>query len=263
MGPVTAAPDTLSCAVVTGAATGLGAGVATRLLDDGWCVVAADIDPAVEERFSAGSFDGRVRSAVVDIAHPDTAAALVNAAMASFGRIDAVINNAGIGGPGGHLDEVAVDDIQRTLDVNLLGVVRLSQAAIPHLKAQRFGRIVNIGSVFAQRPVSNGSAYIMSKAAVHALSQCMAIELGPFNITVNTVAPGYMMTRMHEEEIELRARTAGVHATEIETQLRDEVPLGRHGCGADVAGAVVWLLSDDAGYVTGQTIGVNGGIVVS
>ena len=71
------------------------------------------------------------------------------------------------------------------------------------------------------------------------------------------------MTRMHEEEIELRARTAGVHATEIETQLRDEVPLGRHGCGADVAGAVVWLLSDDAGYVTGQTIGVNGGIVVS
>ena len=188
---------------------------------------------------------------------------MVRAALASFGRIDAVVNNAGIGGPGGDLDVVAIEDVVRTIDVNLLGAVRLCQAAIPHLKAQGSGRIVNIGSVYAQRPVVGGSAYVMSKAAMHGLSQCLALELGPFGITVNTVAPGYMLTRMHTEEIELQAHAAAVDASEMQRRLRAEVPLGRHGTGDDVAGAVTWLLSDDAAYVTGQTIGVNGGIMVS
>lgn len=250
-------------AIVTGAANGLGTGIARRLLADGWCVVASDVSAEVEERFAAGTHDGRVRTAVADIADPDTAQALVRAAMASFGRLDAVINNAGIGGPGGNLDTVAMTDVRRTLEVNLIGTVQLCQAAIPHLKAQRGGRIVNVGSVYAQRPVVGGAAYVMSKAALHGLSQCLALELGPFGITVNTVAPGYMMTRMHEEEIALQARAAGIEPERMQDRLRSEVPLGRHGTGDDVAGAVTWLLSADAGYVTGQTIGVNGGIVVS
>jgi NAD(P)-dependent dehydrogenase (short-subunit alcohol dehydrogenase family) len=251
------------CAVVTGAARGLGFDVVRRLLGDGWCVVASDVSADVDAAFSPGAFDGRVRTAVADIAGADTAEALVRAAMASFGRIDAVVNNAGIGGPGGDLDAVAFEDVVRTLDVNLLGAVRLCRAAIPHLKAQRSGRIVNVGSVYAEQPVVGGSAYIMSKAALRAMSQCLALELGPFGITVNTVAPGYMMTRMHEEEIALQADAAGVEPAEKLRQLRAEVPLGRHGTGEDVAGAVVWLLSPDASYVTGQSIGVNGGIRVS
>lgn len=251
------------CVIVTGAATGLGAAIATRLLVDGWCVLAADVVADIDRRFEPGAFDGRVRTVVADIAAVDTAEALVRTAMASFGRIDAVVNNAGIGGPSGDLDSVAIADIDRTLQVNLLGAVRLCQAVTPHLKAQRYGRIVNIGSLFAQRPVVGGSAYVMSKAALHGLSQCLALELGPFGITVNTVAPGYMMTRMHEDEIELQARAAGIEPAEMTVRLRDEVPLGRHGDGDDVAGAVTWLLSDDAGYVNGQTIGVNGGVFVS
>jgi 3-oxoacyl-[acyl-carrier protein] reductase len=254
---------TPSCAIVTGAAHGLGVGIARRLLADGWCVLAADVSPELDERFEPGAFDGRVRTAVVDIADVDAPEALVRAAMVSFGRVDAVVNNAGIGGPGGDLDTVAMADVVRTLDVNLLGAVRLCRAAIPHLKAQRSGRIVNIGSVYAQRPVVGGSAYVMAKAALHGLSQCLALELGSFGITVNTVAPGYMLTRMHEEEIELQAERAGIDAAQMLQRLRDEVPLGRHGTDDDVAGAVSWLLSDDACYVTGQTIGVNGGIVVS
>lgn len=250
------------CAIVTGAANGLGTGIAGRLLAEGWCVLAADISDDVDDRFAAEAHDGRVRTAVADIAEAGTAEALVRAAMASFGRVDAVINNAGIGGPAGDLDDVEMKDIQRTLDVNLLGAVSLCQAVIPHLKAQRSGRIVNIGSVYAQRPATGGSAYVMSKAALHGLTRCLALELGPFGVTVNTVAPGYMMTRMHEDEIELQARVAGIDAGHMERRLRDEVPLGRHGNGDDVAGAVVWLLSRDAGYVTGQTIGVNGGILV-
>jgi NAD(P)-dependent dehydrogenase (short-subunit alcohol dehydrogenase family) len=256
-------PATPPCAIVTGAAHGLGLDIARRLLEDGWCVVAADVSADIDSRFEPGMFDGRVRTAVADIAGPDTAEALVRAAMASFGRIDAVVNNAGVGGPGGDLDAVAMDDVVRTLEVNLLGAVRLCRAAIPHLKAQRSGSIVNIGSVFAEQPVVAGSAYIMSKAALRGLSQCLALELGPFGVTVNTVSPGYMLTRMHEEEVALQARTAGIDPQERMRQLRDEVPLGRHGSGADVAGAVAWLLSADASYVTGQTIGVNGGIRVS
>jgi NAD(P)-dependent dehydrogenase (short-subunit alcohol dehydrogenase family) len=251
------------CAVVTGTAHGLGFDIAKRLLVDGWCVIASDVTADVDSRFEPGTFDGRVRTAVADIAAPDTADALVRTALASFGRIDAVVNNAGIGGPGGDLDAVAIDDVIRTLEVNLLGAVRLCRAAIPHLKAQRSGRIVNIGSVYAEQPVTGGSAYIMSKAALRGLSQCLALELGPFGITANTVSPGYMLTRMHAEEVELQAQSAGIDPQLRLQQLRDEVPLGRHGNGVDVAGAVTWLLSDDAAYVTGQTIGVNGGIKVS
>lgn len=255
--------NALRCAVVTGTAHGLGVDIAKRLLEDGWCVIAGDITADVESAFEPGNYDGRVRTAVADVAAAETADALVRTALASFGRIDAVVNNAGIGGPGGDLDSVAMDDVVRTLDVNLLGAVRLCRAAIPHFKAQRSGRIVNIGSVYAQQPVTGGSAYIMSKAALRALSHCLALELGPFGITVNTVSPGYMLTRMHAEEVELQARAAGIDPQLRLEQLRDEVPLGRHGNGVDVAGAIAWLLSADASYVTGQTIGVNGGIMVS
>lgn len=251
------------CAIVTGAAQGLGHGVASRLLADGWCVVAADVSDDVTVSFGAGTFDGRVRTVVADIAAPRSADALVLAAMTSYGRLDAVVNNAGIGGPSGDLDAVELDDIIRTLDVNLLGTVRLCKAAIPHFKAQGSGRIVNIGSLFADQPVVGGSAYIMSKAALRSLSHCLALELGPSGITVNTVAPGYMMTQMHEQEVAAQAHAAGIDAGERLLQLRASVPLRRHGDGDDVAGAVVWLLSDDASYVTGQTIGVNGGIQVS
>ena len=183
--------------------------------------------------------------------------------MASYGRLDAVVNNAGIGGPSGDLDSVAMDDVVHTLDVNLLGPVRLCRAAIPHLKARAPGRIVNLGSLFADQPVVGGSAYIMSKAAIRSLTHCLALELGPNGITVNTVAPGFMMTRMHEEEVAAQARAAGIDTAERMLQLRNSVPLRRHGDGDDVAGAVAWLLSDDAAYVTGQTIAVNGGVQVS
>ena len=137
-----------------------------------------------------------MRAAIADIALPDTAEGLVRAAMASYGRLDAVVNNAGIGGPSGDLDSVSMDDVVHTLDVNLLGPVRLCRAAIPHLKARGSGRIVNLGSLFADQPVVGGSAYIMSKAAIRSLTHCLALELGPNGITVNTVAPGFMMTRM-------------------------------------------------------------------
>lgn len=250
-------------AIVTGAADGLGHRIALRLLADGHRVVASDINPSIGTAFAEGGYGDRLQTMVADAAAPDSGRLLVERALASFGRLDAVVNNAGIGGPGASVEDVAVADVVRVFDVNVLGAVRLCQAAIPHLKAQKHGRIVNMGSVFADAPVVDGSAYCMSKAAIRSLTQCLALELGPFGITVNTVAPGYMMTPMHEEEVALQARTLGVTVEERFEALRQTVPLRRHGNGQDVAGAIVWLLSPDSSYVTGQTIAVNGGILVS
>ena len=246
-------------AIVTGAADGLGLAIATRLLNDGYRVVASDINlasPALTADWSAD----RLLTVVADAADPRSGATLVDLAIAEFGRLDGLVNNAGIGGPGALIENVDLDDIREVFEVNVLGTVRLCQAAIPHLKAQGFGSIVNLGSVFADEPVPEGSAYCMSKAAIKSFTQCLALELGPAGIRVNAVAPGYMLTKMHLDEIALQAQRLGVTPEAHRDSLRDSVPLRRHGTGGDVANVVSWLLSADSSYLTGQTIGTNGGI---
>lgn len=245
-------------AIVTGAASGLGHSIALGLLADGYRVVASDISPtvgALGERWD----ESRLATIVVDMASADAGTRLVDCALSAFGQLDAVINNAGVGGPGETVEHVDIDDVRDVFEVNVLGPVRLCQAAIPHLK-ESGGRIVNVGSVFADEPVPEGSAYCMSKSAVKTLTQCLALELGDHGVTVNAVAPGYMLTKMHLDEIALQAARHGIEPEEQQRRLRESVPLNRHGDGDDVAGAVTWLLSPRASYVTGQTIGVNGGI---
>jgi len=250
-------------AIVTGAADGLGYAIAHRLFVDGYRVIASDISDRVHLAFGSPDERDMVRTVVADAGDARSGDVLISTALETFGRVDAIINNAGVGGPGSLLEDTAVDDVIDVFNVNLLGSIRLCQAAIPHLKAQRSGRIVNLGSVYGEQPVIQGSAYCMSKAAIRSLSQCLALELGPFGITVNTVAPGYMLTAMHRDEIALQAGTLGISVDERMRQLRASVPLQRQGTGDDVAGTVAWLLSADTSYVTGQTIGVNGGIRAS
>jgi NAD(P)-dependent dehydrogenase (short-subunit alcohol dehydrogenase family) len=246
-------------AIVTGAADGLGLAIAARLLRDGYRVVASDISPP-SPVLTADRHADRLHAAVVDATDPLSGTTLVDLAMGVFGRLDAVVNNAGVGGPGALVEDLVIDDIRQVFEVNVLGTVRLSQAAIPYLKAQGSGNIVNLGSVFADEPVPEGSAYCMSKAAIKSFTQCLALELGQSGIRVNAVAPGYMLTKMHLDEISLQAERLGVTPDHHRGILRESVPLRRHGTGDDVANVVSWLLSADASYVTGQTIGVNGGI---
>lgn len=248
-----------SVAIVTGAAEGLGLAIATRLLRDGYRVIASDINPAIATLSLEWGRDC-LRTAVVDAADLDSGTTLVNLAISEFGQLDAVVNNAGIGGPGATVETLVVEDIRQVFEVNVLGAVRLCQAAIPYLRMRGSARIVNLGSVFADEPVPEGGAYGMSKAAIKSLTHCLALELGSEGITVNAVAPGYMLTKMHLEEVSLQAARLGVTRDERLQTLRESVPMQRHGTGADVADAVCWLLSPGASYVTGQTIGVNGGI---
>jgi NAD(P)-dependent dehydrogenase (short-subunit alcohol dehydrogenase family) len=253
-------------AIVTGAARGLGEGVAARLVRDGASVALVDVSPAVAEtaaRLQAGT-TATVRGLVADVADEAQVEAALAEALDALGGIDVLVNAAGIGGPGTPVAETSLDELRRTLDVNLVGSFLMARGVARALIEQGHGgTIVNIGSIFGQRGVPFGAPYCISKGGVALLTHSLALELAPDGITVNTIAPGNMATDMHFDELRDRAaRGERAFAEEVEAARR-EVPLARHGTGDDVAGAVAWLASADASYVTGQTISVNGGVLLT
>jgi NAD(P)-dependent dehydrogenase (short-subunit alcohol dehydrogenase family) len=238
-------------AIVTGAGGGLGAGVSDRLERDGGQVVRVDIAPGPG-------------IAAADIADEGQVEALYARALEQLGGLDLLVNCAGIGGPSGPVAELSPADFRRTLDVNLGGTFLMSRRAAQVMIAQGTGgSIVNFGSIFGQQGVPFGAPYCASKGAITLLTQSLALELAPHGIRVNTVSPGNMATEMHFDELRDRAVRSGRSFEDELESARAEVPLGRHGTAEDVAGAVAWLASGDAAYVTGQTIGVNGGVLLS
>ena len=257
-------------AVVTGAARGLGQAVAARLAAGGASVALVDISPevtATAERIAAGlapGAAGRTPGIVADVADEAACEAAIAAAAEALGGLDALVNNAGIGGPDTNVVDTEFAAFWSVLRVNLGSAFLASRAAARlMITAGAGGAIVNLGSIFGQQGVPGGAGYCSSKAAVALLTQSLALELAPHDIRVNTIAPGNMATEMHWDELRSRARASGTTFEEQVELVARGVPLGRHGTGADIAGAVSWLVSADAGYVTGQTIGVNGGVWLS
>lgn len=244
-------------ALVTGAAGGIGNAVAERLGADGWVVAAADTA-------AVSSVAGSIHGYALDVRHSDEVRAVVSTIVDRFGGLDAVVNCAGTGGPTSGALTVGVDEFRTVFDINVLGTFLVSQAAAKAMiRLRRPGRIINMGSVFGQQAVPDGIAYCASKGAITLLSQSLSLELAPEAITVNTIAPGYIWTPMHEKEITLRAERDNISFDDERRAIRSSIPLQRHGTGADIAGAVCWLLSSDADYVTGQTISVNGGVFLT
>lgn len=254
-------------AIVTGAAQGLGAGIAARLAHDGAAVALVDRDPSVLAAAAAlapADSGGPVLGLVADVADEAAVDAAVDAALERLGGIDLLVCCAGIGGPDAAVVDLDPADFRRTLEVNLVGAFlccrRVARAMID---AGEGGAIVNVGSLFGQQGVPHGAAYCASKGGVALLTHSLAAELAPHGIRVNTIAPGHMATEMHFDELRARAQRGGTtFAAEVERS-RADVPLGRHGTGDDLGGVVRWLASPDAGYVTGQTIAVNGGLLFS
>jgi len=259
-------------AIVTGAARGLGAAIAGRLARDGADVVlldvSADVTATAERLGSTGDAKARqgqvALGLVADVSDERACAAAVDRAVSAIGGVDVLVNNAGIGGPDTDVTGTSLTEFRRVLDVNLTGTFLMCRAVAKVMIGQGSGgAIVNLGSVFGQQGVAGGAGYCASKAAVALLTHSLALELAPRGIRANTIAPGNMATEMHWDELRSRAARSGTAFDEQVEVVRTSVPLGRHGTGDDIAGVVAWLVSPDAGYVTGQTIGVNGGIWLS
>jgi len=237
-------------ALVTGSSKGIGAGIALRLATDGAQVVvnysrsAEDANVIVNKIASAG---GQAVAVKADISKPEEIAALIDAAMSAFGRLDILVNNAGIY-KGDSLDTVTAESIDEHFNINVRGLLLTTQAAVRAMLAG--GVIVNISSGLAQSPYPNVHAYCATKGAVNTLTRSLAMELGPRNIRVVGIAPGFVHTEGNAES-----------AKGMDDFFIAKTPLGRVGQPKDVASVVSYAVSHDADWVTGSTIDVAGGMI--
>lgn len=254
-------------ALVTGAARGLGRAVAERIVRDGGDVAIVDADPGIEracEELSVIRDEGRVLAFAADVSVEHDAEHVVLQTEADLGGLDLLVNGTAIFGPSTRVVETRTDEIRHVLDVNLVGTLLVCRAAARvMIRRGTGGCIVNLCSASERAGAVGGAAYSASKGGLAVLTQSLALELAPHGIRVNTVAPGNMATEVHLAALRARAEAAGTTFEEEFERVRASIPLGRHGTGEDVAGAVAWLASADASYVTGQTIGVNGGVPVT
>ncbi len=245
-------------AIVTGAASGIGRGIAERLAADGARVVLADIDEAGAQAVASAIGD-RAVAAGCDVTDEASVEATVARAVEAFGRLDIVVNNAGILQVSSVV-ETDVADWDRMFAVNVRGMFLGAKVAARHLIEQDDGGvIINAASGAGRHGVGLLSHYCATKACAISITQSLALELAPHDIRVNAYAPGHIMTPMWDDIWEPYATRVDKSVDEIRELFLGTIPLGRYGSPEDVAPYVSWLCSDDAAYVTGQTVGVNGG----
>ncbi len=243
----------MKVALVTGAAAGIGAAIGRRLARDGIAIGVLDvlIDDAKKVADEIGGAGGKAIPLQADITDRAQVKAAVAHLREAFGPVTVVVNNAGITGtiPFEQLTEAQWD---RMFEVNVKGTFIVTQEVLPDMKAAGWGRIVNISSSSAQSGAVGMAHYSASKGAIIALTKTLARELGPLGITCNNIPPRFVMNTMMSE----KAAESGFFSREDSIKAG---PIRRQGEPEDIAGACAWLVSEEAGYVTGQTIGVNGG----
>lgn len=244
-------------ALVTGGGAGIGRACCLRLAEAGHAIGVMDInreacDRVVAEIEAAG---GKALALCANIADRASVTAAVGLLRDRFGGVTIVVNNAGISEF--YAFEELTDELwDRTMDINLRGTFIVTQVVLPDMKAAGWGRVVNISSSSAQTGAVNLAHYAASKGGMIALTRSLAQELGPHGITVNNIPPGSVMNTVmseaNREKFNLKAE-----------DLERTIPVRRTGVPEDIANACAWLVQEESSYVTGQTIGVNGGRVVS
>jgi len=238
-------------AVVTGGSRGIGAAIARRLGKEGATVVvnyAQSGEAAKRIVDEIRAIGGKAEAIQADVSKPEDVTRLIDQVVEGHGRIDILVNNAGVA-EFGALEAVNEDHITRQFGVNVTGLLLTTKAAAAHFP-ESGGSVVNISSVVGVRPMPNASAYSATKAAVDAVSKSLARELGPRRIRVNSVSPGPVETDMLNQAADEATRSYFLSL----------VPLGRLGQPEDIANTVAFIASDEASWITGQTLGVDGGI---
>jgi 3-oxoacyl-[acyl-carrier protein] reductase len=239
-------------AIVTGGASGFGAGIARKFAAEGARVMVADLNADGAEAL-AREIGGT--SQPVDVSHADSVAAMAKAAFAAFGRVDILVNNAGVTHLPAPLDEISEADFDRVLAVNVKSVYLTARMLVPHMKANRAGVILNMASTAAVSPRPRLSWYNASKGWMVTATKSMAVELAPLGIRVNALNPvagetPLLKTFMGEDTPEMRAKFLAT------------IPLGRFSTPADIGNAACYLCSDEASMVTGVALEVDGGRVI-
>ena len=237
-------------AIVTGAATGIGYGIARRLGGDGARILMVDMDGSLGEQsaseLAAKSID--VRLEVGDVAHQEVADQAVKQAMQAWGRIDILVSNAGIGGVNANIWELPAEEMDRVYRTNLRGVFTFCHAVIPEMLKRDYGRIVNIASIAGKEGNPRMVPYSSTKAAVIGLTKSVGKELARTGIRVNCVTPAVVQTRILEE-----------FTPEQVQYMLERIPMGRIGEIEEMAALVAWLCSQECSFSTGAVFDISGG----
>jgi 3-oxoacyl-[acyl-carrier protein] reductase len=241
------------CAVVTGGSRGIGRAIVVRLAEQGADVVFSYRDNATAAADTVAAVEALGRKAIAhqgDVADPASAESLVKAALEAFGKVDILVNNAGITRDD-LIMRMSVDAWREVLETNLFGAFYTTKAVTrPMLKAKG-GRIINITSVSGQAGQTGQANYSAAKAGLIGLTKATARELASRGITANAVAPGFVLTELTRDLPE-----------PLQAQITAATPLGRFGTAGEIANAVAFLASDEAAYITGQVLAVDGGLVM-
>lgn len=242
-------------AIITGAATGIGQGIAVRFAQEGASVVIDYVgkpDAPNQTLEKVKGVGGKATAVEADVSNPEQVQHLIASAVQSFGKLDIIVNNAGIESKY-HFVDYPIEKVRQIIDVNLIGPFLVAQAgARQMIKQGHGGRIINISSVHEDLPMPTNAPYCASKGGLRMLARTIAVELAKDNITVNNIGPGAIYTPI-DADIEAKP--------ELEKALMSEIPLNRWGQPADVAAVAVFLASDESSYVTGSTYFVDGGML--
>ncbi len=249
--------------LVVASSSGIGKAIAEMFVQEN-CNVAICSSNKVKIELTAkelkDKFNKQVFYIKCDINNKDEIKATVKAVEEKFGSIDILVNNCG-GPKPGYFDDLNDDDWENALEQVLLSTVRFSRLVLPNMKKKKWGRIINITSVSVKQPIDNLLLSNSLRSGVTAFAKTLANQVGQFNITVNNVAPGLTLTGRLEELAELKAKEANISKEQMLQKMAEEIPLKRLASPDEIASAVIYLSSEIAGYITGQTIVVDGGFV--
>ncbi|MBI2193523.1 MAG: SDR family oxidoreductase [Planctomycetes bacterium] len=244
-------------ALITGAAQGLGLGIAESLSRSGAAVILADLQRQKAEEAARTLSAQALEINIADSASVDRC---FEKAMGLQGRLDIVVNNAGVGQNVAPTVSLTDQEWQRVMDVTLTGTFYCCRAAARIMEKQGEGTIVNIASINAQNPAALVAAYNVAKAGVLSLTRTLALELAAYGVRVNAVCPGPVYTEFNKTVMAQRCQTLGITEEQMIERIRSSIPMGRWGEARDIANAVVFLCSPQSAWITGEVLRVSGGL---